>query len=111
MAEDFNSWNKDEFLGFVLIEASFADKLIQQDEKAIITNILPIDRFYQLLEFYRNNMRDENLNIIKTLKEKFYTTKKEYLDLREKIKDLFLSDGQFSYVERELEKAFDKLFE
>ena len=111
MVEDFNNWTKDEFLGFVLIEASFADKLIQQDEKPVITHILPIDRFYQLLEFYRNNMAEENLRIIKSLKDKFYSTDKEYEEFREKIRSLFMSDGQFSWMERDLEKSFDKLFE
>jgi hypothetical protein len=111
MTEDFNNWSKDEFLGFVLIDASFADKLIQEAEKAIITHILPIDRFYQLLEFYRFNDQEVNRSIILNLKNKFYITNDDNYELRDKIKSIFLSDGQYSWMERDLEKSFDKLFE
>ena len=110
MTEDFNNWNKNEFLGFILIEASFADKLILENEKGIITKIVSIERYYQLLEFYRNNAKEENKKIIFALKDKFYKTKNEIWELREKIRDIFMSDGQFSWVERDLEKAFDDLF-
>jgi hypothetical protein len=110
MSEDFNNWNKDEFLAFVLIKAAFADRLIQEDEKKIITDILPIDRFYQLLEFYRKNMESENDNVYKRLIGKFYKTEKDNNELRYKIRSLFLSDGQFSWVEKDFEEAFEKLF-
>jgi len=32
LAENFKDWNKREFIAFILIDTSFADNLIQEDE-------------------------------------------------------------------------------
>ncbi len=110
MVENFNEWNKGEFIAFILIEASFADTLIQEDEKWIITEILSVKRFYEVLEFYRKNTDEENKQIMLTLKDKFIKRERDKDELLAQIHKIFKSDGQYSTVEKNMEAKFKEIF-
>lgn len=106
---NINSWTKNDFITFVLIHASFADKLIQEDEKWIMTKFASIERYYQILEFYRNNSTEQNQEIIKQLKNKFITTERTKDELVNQIHKLLKSDKQYSEIEKEVETAIEAL--
>ncbi len=109
MAENINTWSKNDLITFILIHASFADKLIQEDEKWVITKFSSLERYYQLLEFYRNNNQEQNVEIISQLKSKLIPTNRERDELIDNIHKLLKADNQYSDIEKQVAAQIEKL--
>jgi hypothetical protein len=108
MKEEYK-WNYSEFLGFLLIHASYADLEFTADEKELIQSKVGKETFEKMHAEYEELGDYEILQEILKYKGLYYPTEDRRNEVLAEINKLFKADGEFSKLEQNLSLFLTKL--
>lgn len=95
-------WSFNEFVGFLLIHAAFADNEFSQEEQDTIKKKLSKEQVDELIKYYKSlSIRDIN-SVIRAYKGVYYPTSDQKLEILDAVSTLFYSDGEYSDIEVQL---------
>jgi len=101
--------NYNEFLAFALLYASHVDMEYSEAEKETIQKLVSAKSYDKVYDAF-NEMSDFSaLQTILDHKGIYYPTAERKAELLAKIKELFLADGEYSTMEKELFHFLEKL--
>lgn len=92
--------NKKDFLVYVLLYVANIDGEITFKEFRKVINTYGYDSYARVVEQFENDNDYEQLQKIEAFKKHFSESGLTAEELMEKIKEIFLSDGKFSDLER-----------
>ena len=109
MTDYITNWTKDELHAYILIYCAAADFIETEEEKAFLKEKANIPNYAILhKEFEKDNDFTRVQKILKT--HEILKLKNETIDnLLEEIKDLFLSDGDYSILEQNVMRELKRL--
>lgn len=103
------NWTKNEFKAYLLLFAANSDYEESQVEKDIILKIINKEQYNKIhLEFDKDNDY-QSIQKIQSGIQKFNYSKNEIDKLLLEVKLLFLSDGNFDILERNLLRSLKKI--
>lgn len=103
------NWNFVEFRTFLLIYASYADLEFTDEERQRILNNVSQETFDKMMHCYDELGDYERLETIMGYKGLYYPTGDQKYELLDQIKKQFLSDGEYSTLEKNLFMFLEKL--
>jgi len=108
MKKEYN-WNYSEFLGFILIHASYADLEFTSEEKEMIKSKVGTETFEKMHAAYQELGDYETLQEILKYKGIYYPTIDRKQEILDEINNLFKADGEYSKLEKNLSLFLKKL--
>ena len=104
------NWTKGEFKAYLLLYAASSDTVITDSERqTILEKISDQDLTHIEEELASDNDYQSIQKILDSLK-KFNCSKEECQSILEEMKDVFMADGSFDIMERNMMRALKKLF-
>lgn len=103
------NWNYDEFKAYVLLEASHGDMVFSKEEQEVITEELRKETYHKIYEEFSQDADYERIQKIIDAAKFHCDTADKKLELVENIKSIFLSDGVFDQMEKNLLMFLKKL--
>lgn len=107
--ESNTTWNKEQFLAYVLLYAGYADLELSEEEEEYISAKVGEDQYNEIKSEFETDSDKERVDKILTFSagEEFDS---EYAKMvMNDIEDLFLSDGEFSHWENTIGRALRRL--
>lgn len=104
-----NQYSHNEFLAFALLYASHVDIEYSDAEKEKVKSLINQETYDRVYNDFITMSDYSALQTILSYKELYYPTDTQKEQLLNQLKDLFMSDGDFSVMEEELLLFLDKL--
>jgi len=104
-----NTWNQNEFLAFALLYAAHVDIDFSEEEQEQIRSLVDGDTYDKLYAQFIEMSDYKALEIILSYKGLYYPTHDRKNELLARMKKLFMADGDFSIMEKELLLFLEKL--
>ncbi len=102
-------WNYTEFKTYLLLEAAHGDMDFSQEEKDIITNKLSEETYDKILSEFHEDSDYQRIEKIRDAAKIYCDTSDKRMDLLESVKDIFISDGIYDTMEKNLMLYLKKL--
>jgi hypothetical protein len=109
MKDIYKSWDFEKFVTFIMYHSAMADFNLAPEEKDIIIKRTGLDEFQELRAFHKQNSDYENIQVILYFKEKFLDDKEQLKPVYDSINKIFNADGEYSYFEKNMMRAFQLL--
>jgi len=104
-----NQWNENEFMTFLLLYASHIDAEYSEEEKAKIKTIASDETYQHILEIFNDQTDYQALQTILSYKGLYFPTADRKAEVLGRMKELFLADGEYNIIEKELLMFLDRL--
>jgi len=104
------NWTNNEFKAYILLYAANADYIVTDTEKDIILELVDQKQYHTI---YAELNYDNDYTSIQKIQyniEKFNYSENDIKKLLSEIKELFLSDGKFDYLEKYMLKSLERIF-
>lgn len=101
-------WKSKDYLAFVLLYMATADADLSMSELYHMASRLGADRVIGMRSYLESLTEPEQLKLIKKQRDRFYPGEFGKSSLLSEIKELCMIDGDFSIIEKELMKTFQK---
>ena len=109
MSNTTPDWSKNQFLGYLFLYCANADYIEQEAEKSFILSKISDEVFQEMHAEFDKDSDYDRVQKIASAVEKHYPTETGRDSLVAEIKDLFLSDGEFDLLERNIFLGLKKL--
>ncbi len=104
-------WTRKEFKAYLLLYASETDQVITEEEKELILENISKGDFEKIREELAHDNDYQSIQKILYNIEKYNYSKEDISGLLRDIKNLFLSDGHFDTVEKNMLLALKRLLQ
>lgn len=94
-----------QFLALLLIYCSNADYKLEKKEKNYIHGKVSHSDYRKIYDYYEGASDYDVIQTIMKYKEKYFSSDEEKNKLFSEMKDLFLSDNEFSHIEEHIYNA------
>ena len=102
-------WSKDEFVAFLMLHIGNADLKLSREELIVIDGIVSEEQFAQINWVWSQCNDFECINIIRSMRNKFYPEEEGKEKLLEEMKVLAMSDDNFSTNEEIMIRSLNKI--
>ena len=102
-------WSEEEFLGFLLIYAAYADMEFSVKERDIIKNNLSENDLQELEKEFQEMNDIEILQTIESYREKYFSSDAEKEQLFSILSSFFTIDGDYNVMEKNLMRMLHKI--
>ncbi|MBC8342930.1 MAG: hypothetical protein ISR55_02335 [Bacteroidetes bacterium] len=96
------NWTYDDFLAFALLYAANADIDIANKEKMLIIEKVGREKYALASQSFNKCNDYERLQLILSLKQRFYPNEEDKEKVIRNVKEMFLADGKFEHIEKNL---------
>ena len=100
MELDTSHWTKEEFLAFLLLYIANSDTEIQEEEKEYIARKINAKQMDEMMHITANCSDKECIDLISSLRSKFYPGVRGKNQLIKEMKDLTMADGVLNPIEK-----------
>jgi hypothetical protein len=109
MSTQHPSWTQNDFLSLLMLYASKADMQTTDDEISWIKAHFPTEHYDEVKNTFHQQSDYENIQLIESLKERFFPNEKEQRTLENYLNDLFKADGSVSHLEEQIMMGLKRL--
>lgn len=102
MADIFTNWSPEEFKAYVLLYCSNADFVMSNSERNLIQSKIDRKSYKSIRKEFDGDDEALRYQKIRTTAEIFRNSEQSTRSLIAEIKDLFISDGSYNKLERDL---------
>ena len=103
------SWNYTEFKTYLLLEAAHADMSFSQEEQDLIVKKINKETYDKIYAEFREDTDFQRIEKIGEASKTFLDTSDKKLELIEKIRTLFQSDGEYDTMEHNMMMFLKKI--
>jgi len=104
------NWTKEELLAYILIWSANADFIVDEAETDQILSKVDESVFKKVKREFADDNDIQRLQKVNATLGQLNYSSSDKADLFEEMKELFLSDGEFNTLEKNLERGFKKIF-
>ena len=110
MKEFETTWTKDELIAYILLYAAKADFIETQEEKEAIISKVPIEKYNSIHKEFDSDNDYISVQKIYTTMHQYNYSRNDIDAVLQEIKSLFLSDGSFDILEKNMLIGLKRLF-
>lgn len=103
-------WSRDELKAYVLLYCAHADIVESKAEKNMIIDKVGEEKYEVIHKEFDKDNDYQSIQKIQSTLDRFDYSKGEIEELFEEIKELFLADGEYETMERNIEMVLQHLF-
>ena len=109
MKQSIPIWTKKELHAYILIWCLNADFIKQEDEVELILSKIDTSTYKKMNKEFRHDNDYQSIEKIKMALSKYEYTSTELHQITNDMKELFLADGKFDSVEKNLNRALMRI--
>ena len=110
--KDFTTdWSKEELKAYLLLYCAHADIVESEEEKQLIISKVGEDKYEEIHKEFENDNDYQSIQKIKSTLERYDYSEDELDLLFYEIKQLFLSDGEYDTLERNIEMGLKHILQ
>jgi hypothetical protein len=110
MDTNYQNWEYQDFIDFIIYHASMADFKFSDDEKELLLKYMDQQKLNQIRHLHKSNSDFQNIQIILHFKDIYCKNADDTDKVKATIKEVFDSDGDYNMHEKTMKAAFDLLF-
>lgn len=103
------NWTKTELQVYILLLCANADKKETEEELAMIRGKVPEATFKKIYKKFHNHSEKKRLKKIDSQVHLHFFTNMELIEFRKEVHTIFLSDGEFTMMEKRLDWTLDNV--
>jgi hypothetical protein len=104
--KDFKTnWSREELKAYLLLYCAHADIIETEEEKQLIISRVGNEKYQSIHEEFEQDNDYQSIQKIKSTMDRYNYSEEEVDELFYEIKELFLSDGSYETMERNIEMA------
>lgn len=103
-------WSRDELKAYVLLYCAHADFVESTAEKKLIIDKVGKEKYEAIHKEFDKDNDYQSIQKIQATLDRFDYSKEEIDELFAEIKEIFLADGQYETLERNIEMVLQHLF-
>lgn len=104
------NWTKEELLAYILIWSANADFIVNDSEKDLILSKVDESTYKHIRREFQQDNDNERLEKVNASFDSLNYSPDDKTAIFEDMKELFLSDGDFNTLEKNLERGFKHIF-
>ena len=102
-------WSSREFTAYLLLYAAYADQEFTSGEREYLFSKVSIEEYSAVIKEFNKANDYEHLQTILSFREKYFSDKQSQENILKMVKEMFLSDNEFSPAEEGVMRIFKKV--